>query len=164
MTDVEGLRPTPDRARETLFNWLQADVSGASCLDLFAGTGALGFEAASRGAHQVIMVEQQQALCDLIGQNMEMLNAEGVELIHADALQWLRACEQKFDLVFLDPPFFRNIHAIVCAILQEKDLLLTEARVYMESEPAVPVPTGFIIEKEGQTGRVKFRLLKKLQN
>lgn len=162
--DLEGLRPTPDRARETLFNWLQAGISGATCLDLFAGTGALGFEAVSRGAHQVIMVEQQLPLCDLIRQNTEMLKAEGVELIHADALQWLQSCEQKFDLVFLDPPFFRNIHDSVCVILLERDLILPDAWVYMESEPGVPVPAGFIVEKEGQAGQVKFRLLKKLQN
>ena len=155
------MRPTPDRARETLFNWLQAGINGAICLDLFAGTGALGFEAVSRGADRVVMVEQQQLLCDRIRQTMEMLKTDDIELVHADALQWIQTCEQKFDLVFLDPPFHRNIHKIVCAILLEKDLLLPDARVYMESEPAVPVPGGFIMEKQGQAGQVRFRLLKK---
>lgn len=161
---MKELRPTPDRTRETLFNWLQIRITGAICLDLFAGTGALGFEAASREAKKVVMIEHQKSLCDQINQNIKLLMADNIDVINADAMEWLETCDQKYDLVFMDPPFYRNIHENVCATLLEKDLLLPDARVYMESEPDVSVPDGYITEKEARAGQVIFRLLKKQQD
>ena len=104
--DSEGLRPTPDRVRETLFNWLGQELDGERCLDLFAGSGALGFEAASRGAAHVVMVEQAPKVLAALQENAKMLrDPPGVEIIRGDALQYLASTKSKFDLIFLDPPF-----------------------------------------------------------
>src|SRR6185369_8115241 len=103
-----GLRPTPDRVRETLFNWLGQDLSGLACLDLFAGSGALGFESASRGAARVVLVEKDRiALAELERSRLE-LGASQVEIVRSDALIFLRQKNARFDVVFLDPPFRQN--------------------------------------------------------
>ena len=103
---VEGLRPTPDRVRETLFNWLGQELDGWHCLDLFAGSGALGFEAASRGAARVVMIEQAPKVLAALHENHELLHKpSGVEIIRADAIQYLASTQAKFDLIFLDPPY-----------------------------------------------------------
>ena len=98
--DREGLRPTPDRVRETLFNWLQADIAGSRCLDLFAGSGALGFEAASRGAKSVVMLERDTATVDKLKDNINQLQAECIEAACIDAIEYLQADSQKFDVVY----------------------------------------------------------------
>ena len=107
VADRPGLRPTPDRVRETLFNWLGQDLSGWAVLDAFAGSGALGFEAASRGARPVVMIEADKALARSLGDTARRLNAAQVEVVAADALQWMQqaAGVQAFDLILLDPPF-----------------------------------------------------------
>src|SRR5690349_22897017 len=103
-----GLRPTPDRVRETLFNWLGQSLDGESCLDLFAGSGALGFEAASRGAARVVMVESDRAAFTALQAARETIGARAVELVHAEALAYLSRVRERFDVVFLDPPFGQN--------------------------------------------------------
>jgi len=131
VADVPGLRPTGDRARETLFNWLQGEVSGRHALDLFAGAGALGFEAASRGAASVLLVERDARLAASLRESATRLHAEAVQVECADALQWLaRAAQPRFDLVFLDPPFQAGLHAAAARALQP--WLAARAWVYVE--------------------------------
>ncbi len=103
--DAPGLRPTPDRVRETLFNWLGQDLTGMACLDAFAGSGALGFEAASRNASRVVMLESSRETVEVLKKNQEMLNARQVEIVQADAMSWMKRSQARFDLVLLDPPF-----------------------------------------------------------
>jgi len=107
--DQPGLRPTSDRVRETLFNWLQVDIPAANCLDLFAGSGALGFEAASRGAKQVTMIEQSAPACQVLKKNIQTLQAPQITCYQADALQWLLGNKQIFNIVFVDPPYSRDL-------------------------------------------------------
>src|SRR6187397_596042 len=99
------LRPTSDRVRETLFNWLGQDLTGVVCLDLFAGSGALGFEAASRGAARVVMVERDRAACASLKENRDLLGADRIEIVERDALEFLRQDGAQYDVIFLDPPF-----------------------------------------------------------
>ena len=133
------LRPTPDRVRETLFNWLGQDLSGKCCLDLFAGSGALGFEAASRGARRVVMVERDPAAWRALQANAELLAARKVELKRADALEFLRADDGCYDVVFLDPPFRADYWAQLLAKLPAH--MTPDAVVYCESgsRPALPL-------------------------
>jgi 16S rRNA (guanine966-N2)-methyltransferase len=127
-----GLRPTPDRVRETLFNWLGQTLEGLRCLDLFAGSGALGFEAASRGAARVVMVENDRAAFSALEAARERIGARAVELVHGDALRYLGQSRERFDVVFLDPPFRQNALPAVFARLEPR--LAANARVYAESE------------------------------
>lgn len=132
--DSPGLRPTGDRARETLFNWLSPKIHGARCLDLFAGSGALGLEAASRGAAKVTLVERQG---DLVGHLREVASSwpggERLDIVHADAMNWLAQAEASHDLVFVDPPFDSKLQGRVLELLIERNLLAPGARVYVES-------------------------------
>lgn len=157
---VEGLRPTPDRVRETLFNWLGQDLDGLHCLDLFAGSGALGLEAASRGAARVTLVEtdaraarQLQAHCETLGAG------EAVQVRRADALHFLRDAqpEQRFDVVFLDPPYALGLLPQCLAALPR--LLAPQARVYVEDAGALAAPPGWALLREGRAGRVHYGLL-----
>ena len=160
MPDVENLRPTPDRVRETLFNWLQNIIEGAKCLDLYAGTGALGFEAASRGAANVILIEQDRLLADQLAENINMLAATEVQLERADALSWLQRCTQQFDLVFLDPPFDQGLIEKSCNILRDKDCLGHKGMIYIEAERSLQLPSFLDIIKQGSAGHVKYVLAK----
>ena len=153
------LRPTPDRVRETLFNWLSGSVGGARCLDLFAGSGALGFEALSRGARAAVMVEQDRELVRRLEATREDLNAERAEIIHADALAWLAQQRDPFDIVFLDPPFHREYVKKTCALLVNRGHLTPSAYVYTETERGVPPPAPGLKElKQAQAGQVEYRL------
>src|SRR3954467_6592388 len=125
------LRPTPDRVRETLFNWLGQRLDGQSCLDLFAGSGALGFEAASRGAARVVMVESDREVFEALRQYKELLGASRVEPVLGDAFDYLRKTTDEFNLVFLDPPFRQNALGSVLELL--RDRLAPQARVYVEA-------------------------------
>lgn len=161
--DQPGLRPTPDRVRETLFNWLQHQLPGAQCLDLFAGSGALGFEAASRGASRVVLVEQAADACKILKQNMAKLNAgERMQLVQGDALQWLKQCDQSFDLVFVDPPYAAGLLPEVCALLARPGCLADEARVYLEQpsdRPLPELPVGWRVIREKKAGQVGYYLV-----
>lgn len=135
---LDGLRPTGDRVRETLFNWLQPDLPGATCLDLFAGSGALGFEAASRGAHRVTMIEKELAAFNALQGNQDRLttNTNELEIIHGDALTWLRrspSAAKHFDIVFIDPPFNSTLADAALSALTAGGWLSDSALVYIES-------------------------------
>ena len=134
IADVPGLRPTPDRVRETLFNWLQMTVPGARCLDLFAGSGALGFEALSREAAQVVLVEKHPVAFRQLQANAATLKAERAVLIPADAFAYLQGETDAFDLVFLDPPFRQGLPDQVLQVLMERSLLKPGGMVYLEHE------------------------------
>lgn len=155
------LRPTPDRVRETLFNWLGQDLTGRTCLDLFAGSGALGFEAASRGAKRVIMVERDAATIRALEASRVTLGADAVELQRADALEFLRADADLYDVVFLDPPFRADYLPRLWALLPQH--LAPGALVYCESAARAAAPEGWETWKEGRAGRVRYQLLKRIQ-
>lgn len=158
----DDLRPTPDRARETLFNWLDPMVDGADCLDLFAGTGALGFEALSRGANKVLMVEKNPALVQqLKQQSQQLMVADELQIINVDALQWLRTSSSKFDIVFLDPPFNENLLAGACELLVNKGHLQLGALIYVETGSEFNIDqNNFQLVNQSHAGQVQYMLLK----
>lgn len=159
MPEKRDLRPTPDRVRETLFNWLGQDLSGRACLDLFAGSGALGFEAASRGAARVVMVESDRTVLAALQKTRQAIGAMRIELIHGDAFDYLRRGDERFDVVFLDPPFRQNA---LPALLEALPARLTPgARVYVEA-PAPCEPDEFWRElKRSRAGQVSYQLLER---
>ncbi|QNM97388.1 16S rRNA (guanine(966)-N(2))-methyltransferase RsmD [Chitinimonas koreensis] len=157
--DGEGLRPTPDRVRETLFNWLGQELHGLACLDLFAGSGALGFEAASRGARRVVMVELARPALAALNDNRRLLGAQAVEVVAADALAWLGRGGERFDVVFLDPPFAGDLLPRALAALRPR--LADGARVYVESAEW-PELAGWEVLREGRAGLVRYGLLRAL--
>jgi len=152
-----GLRPTPDRVRETLFNWLGQDLPGWHCLDLFAGSGALGFEAASRGAERVVMIERDRAALEALEKNRAVLGASQVSILRADALAWLANDRESFDLIFIDPPFDSGLAEGVLADLAVH--LKPGGQAYVEQGAEVQAPPGFIIHRSGRAGRSHFALL-----
>jgi len=157
--DAPGLRPTPDRVRETLFNWLGQELTGMACLDVFAGSGALGFEAASRNALRVVMLESSRQAVDALKHNRELLKAERVEIQQAEALAWLRTCAEQFDVIFLDPPFSSDLmeQALPLAV----NLLKPEGWLYVEQADRIQAPDGFIIHRQGRAGQSHFALLRR---
>ena len=165
--DQPGLRPTPDRVRETLFNWLAPVIEGARCLDAFAGSGALGLEALSRGAAHVTLIEQAQPVVRQLQLNAERLGAtDRVRVVQADALAWLAASHPDgaggpFDLVFVDPPFDLGLLPGACALLDGGDWLAPAARVYLETAAQgdlPPLPAGWTLTRERTAGQVRFAL------
>jgi 16S rRNA (guanine966-N2)-methyltransferase len=151
------LRPTPDRVRETLFNWLGQRLDGCACLDLYAGSGALGFEAASRGAARVVMVEADRAVLAALRRSRERLAAEQVEIVVGDALEYLARAGEHFDVVFLDPPFRQNALPALLAKLPPR--LQPGARVYLEAADAVQAAGPWRELKRGRAGQVSYQLL-----
>lgn len=152
-----GLRPTPDRVRETLFNWLGQNLSGLACLDLFAGSGALGFEAASRGAARVVLVEQERAVVETLHASRAALDATNVEIVAADALAYLAGERGRFDVVFLDPPFRQNVLSAVLPALPPR--LAPSARVYLEAALPLPVSAPWHELRRKRAGQVSYQLL-----
>ena len=151
-----GLRPTPDRVRETLFNWLGQWLDGESCLDLFAGTGALGYEAASRGAARVVMVESDRAAYSALQMTRETIGARNVELVYGDALDYLQRAHERFGVVFLDPPFRQNA---LPAVLERLEPRLAEgARVYIEAPAASTLGGRWRELKRARAGQVSYQL------
>lgn len=157
--DGEGLRPTPDRVRETLFNWLGQELYGQSCLDLFAGSGALGFEAASRGASRVVMVEMARPALAALQSNRALLQASAVEIVGADAIAWLARSSEQFDVVFLDPPFASELLPRALAAIAPR--LKPEGCVYIETADW-PELTGWEVLRQGKAGVVHYGLLQPL--
>lgn len=159
----EGLRPTTDRTKETLFNWLMQDVANAVCLDMFAGSGSLGLEALSRHAQQVTLVEKQKDIAGSLRNIRKLLNADEqvLQIINQDALSWLSTCTQKFDIVFIDPPFKKNLLQPVVEALLEKNLLQDNALIYIEHEIELPwsVPASLRELKRKSTRQVTSLLL-----
>lgn len=159
-----GARPTPDRVKETLFNWLGSRVEGAACLDLFAGSGSLGFEAASRGAASVTMVEIDASLASHLHRERERLGALGIDIVRGDALQWLRQATGRFDIVFLDPPFSTPLLDRSCRSLATSACLAPDALLYLECEQArgvPPLPEGFELIRAGRAGAVRYHLARR---
>ena len=158
VADKPGLRPTPDRVRETLFNWLGQDLAGWRVLDAFAGSGALGFEAASRGAVRVVMIERDPASVAALQENRVRLGADAVEIVRAEALAWIDATDRRFDVVFLDPPFRQNLLPAALARLSQR--LAEGGRVYAEADHAVEEP-GWRVLKHARAGQVHYQLLQR---
>jgi len=151
-----GLRPTPDRVRETLFNWLGQWLDGQSCLDLFAGTGALGFEAASRGAARVVMVESDRTAFDALQATRQTIGAASIEVVFGDALAYLAREGERFDVVFLDPPFRQNALPAVFERLGRR--LKSGARVYAESDEPIAPGAAWQELKRDRAGQVSYQL------
>ena len=161
VADVDGLRPTPDRVRETLFNWLTGSIEGSRCLDLYAGSGALGFEAASRGASKVLLVEKHEGAVASLRKQASELGADQIEVVHADVARWLQGTATPFDIVFLDPPYASADLGALCARLQQHRWLAPGALVYLEtraSQEALELPAGWEFLRRQKAGQVMYHL------
>ncbi len=163
IADVEGLRPTGERIRETLFNWLAPTIDGAHCLDLYAGTGALGLEALSRGALSVVFVEKSAIAARQLETNIKLLDANGAGVLNQDAKAFLKSEPgQRFDVVFLDPPFALDAVEETCRLLADTGHLADDALVYIEDDRArvvAPLPEGWRELRNKTTGNVRYRLI-----
>ncbi len=161
--EVEGLRPTSERIRETLFNWLGPRVYGTRCLDLFAGTGALGLEALSREASEVVFVESSSKAVRALRNSIETLEAESAKIVQGDAFDYLRRSEPaSFDIVFLDPPFSDNSTDDLCRLIAERKLLLPGGFIYIEQDrqSALPdLPEGWQVTRSKTAGNVRYSLI-----
>lgn len=159
---IEGIRPTPDRVRETLFNWLAADIRGACCADLFAGSGALGLEALSRGARQCVFIDSAPAAIRSLSQQAEELGATERALFHAETSErYLLVAEETFDIVFIDPPYHQGLVAPTVSALDQRGLLAEQAWVYIETavdEALPPLPDQWELHRDKQAGDVAYRL------
>lgn len=158
---AERVRPTPDRVRETLFNWLGEAVEGARCLDLFAGTGALGFEAASRGAAAVVMVDSDRSIAEALRETACALGAGNVEVVCADALAFRPPAEHRFDIVFLDPPYAGPAPETALARLDRMGALAAHCLVYIETDrdaEGLELPGGWRLLHARRAGRVRYHL------
>ncbi len=159
--EVEGLRPTPDRIRETLFNWLSAKIVGADCLDLYCGSGALGFEAASRGANSVLMVDLEAAVITQINANRQILNAACIQIHQADVLKFLDNEALAKDIVLIDPPFAQGLVEPTIAKLETNGWLKFNSYIYIETEATLvelAVPKNWLLHREKKAGEVLSRL------
>jgi 16S rRNA (guanine966-N2)-methyltransferase len=163
--DLEGLRPTADRVRETLFNWLQERIVRADCLDLFAGSGACGIEALSRGAKQVTFLDVSPLAIEAIRSNLGLLQAGGFSLVCEDSLTWLSSLKRPegpcFDIAFIDPPFASSLLGRSIAALEASGLLREEALIYLEAAQeieSVQVPGNWQLRKSKRAGMVYYYL------
>jgi 16S rRNA (guanine966-N2)-methyltransferase len=163
--DVAGLRPTPDRVRETVFNWLQFDLAGRRCLDLFAGSGALGFESLSRGAAEAIFVERDAAAADAIRAMLGALRCERGHVVQEDALAWLgRGLSRPFDVVYVDPPYGQRLLPATLEQLERGGWLAPDAYIYLEdaAEHGVPdLPAGWGLHRSKRAGDVGYHLARR---
>lgn len=164
--DAPGLRPTPDRVRETLFNWLASYIGGARVLDAFTGSGALFLEALSRGASSGIALDLNTEAINNLRRNLELLDCDSAEVLRADALQYLsNTAERGFDIVLLDPPFHQDLLLTACQLLESNNWLNERAWIYTESEQApssLAVPNTWRLHREKHTGQVYYALWQKL--
>lgn len=163
--DAEGLRPTTDRIRETVFNWLQPYIYQSYCLDAFAGSGVLGFEALSRGARELVFIENNIKTVHGLRENIDKLDAQNASVFHQDALSWLQSAarkhiENKFDLVFLDPPFHSELLARSCTLLDSSGCLAEDAIIYVEHniDTDIDIPGNWTALKEKKAGQVAYKL------
>ncbi|GIX31611.1 MAG: ribosomal RNA small subunit methyltransferase D [Porticoccaceae bacterium] len=159
--DRPGLRPTADRLRETLFNWLAADLPGSRCLDAFAGSGALGIEALSRGAAQVVFLERDGAAAAALAANLSLLGAEGGRVVRDDALRWLAHTDEPFQIAFLDPPFAGQLLERVLDLLAARRLVVPGGWVYLESpaRASPALPPSWRLHRQAQVGAAVGRLV-----
>jgi 16S rRNA (guanine966-N2)-methyltransferase len=160
-----GVRPTPDRVRETLFNWLQGVIPSARCLDLYAGSGALGFEALSRGAESVVLVDQDVRVIQQLQSNIERLGARGAQVIWKNALEFIPEWQgAPFEVVFLDPPYRDQALALCCQKLEDVRALTSPAWIYMEdargaAEPPIPDNWRYLHRKHA--GQINYYLARR---
>lgn len=154
--DLPDLRPTPDRVRETLFNWLGQRLDGLVCLDAFAGSGALGFEAASRGAARVVMLEPERRTFDALLKNAQVLAQNGVEVLRRNAQSHLAGTQERYDLIFLDPPFASELLPGILPLAATR--LAPGGRIYVES-PRPLAPADMVVLRAGSAGQSHFCLL-----
>lgn len=168
--DAEGLRPTGDRIRETLFNWLQRDLPGSRCLDLFAGSGALGFEALSRGAKSVLLLEKQRKLVDQLQQHKQRLGAENCQILQQDSLLWLQQGLQQgpqqaetrpFDIIFLDPPYAMQLLPQCFQLIEQKGWLREGGLLYVEQaqNQNLSLSSRWQTVRNKRSGQVEYSLL-----
>ncbi len=162
---LPGLRPSPDRVRETLFNWLQLQIAGSRCLDLFAGSGALGLEALSRGAAHCTFVDSQPVAIRCIGEHLKTLRCDAGVTLCRSATEALRtAPAQPFDIVFLDPPFRQQLLGPCCELLEANGWLAGNALIYIEAgadEALPPLPASWTLHRDKRAGQVAYRLLRR---
>ncbi len=161
---IQGLRPTPSRIRETLFNWLAADLPGSHCLDLFAGSGALGFEALSRGADRVTMIEKNRDITNALQQNKRVLDANGLSILNQDAMGGIAKLDpmNTFDILFCDPPFNQHLMEPLIQAIENSTVLSEAAKLYIETEKSLTsleFPANWSLLKEKTAGDVRYRLL-----
>jgi len=162
--DVEGLRPTTDRVRETLFNWLQPVVHGAAVLDVFAGSGALGFEALSRGAGSLTLIEKNPQAAKQLMENIQTLKSADAQVKQTDALHFLAQQQTPFDLIFLDPPFSKGLLPECIALIESNNLLADNGWIYIESEQdlaSLNLPSSWGLHREKKAGQVRLCLYQK---
>jgi 16S rRNA (guanine966-N2)-methyltransferase len=164
--DLAGVRPTSDRVRETLFNWLAPVIEGARCLDLFAGTGALGIEAKSRGAADCVFVERDRVLSQQLSDTLARLKVDGARVYNADSMAWLNSAQQRFDIVFLDPPFTQDLWADAARKLEQNGWLAPAAWIYVETAVGAShtLPENWILSREGRAGAVNFALYRRAES
>lgn len=167
VANVPGLRPTSDRVRETVFNWLTMITPGAKILDVFSGTGALSMEALSRGASSAVLLEKSPVAARTLKSNLALLKAERAQIVETDSLNWLnQPAETTFDLVFLDPPFRMNLLEPACQLLESNGYLHANSRIYIEVEKELtplPVPENWQLEKSKTSGQVNVSLFTRLE-
>lgn len=160
--DADGLRPTGDRIRETLFNWLAPEIQGAHCLDLFAGSGALGLEALSRGAESSLLLEKNAEAARQLKSNLQLLQASNGRVEQADSLDWLTRQQpaQRFDIIFIDPPFALELWEKIAAALEAGNWLSDSAIIYLEAprDAQLQLPANWQLHRDKQAGQVSFRL------
>ncbi|MEZ8826685.1 16S rRNA (guanine(966)-N(2))-methyltransferase RsmD [Vibrio amylolyticus] len=159
--DLEGLRPTTDRVKETLFNWLAQDVPQAKCLDLFAGSGGLGFEAASRQAESVTLIELNKQAYNQLSVNAKAVKAENINVINSDSLTYLKQPGTPFDIVFIDPPFRKGLLGEAIELLEQNNWLSDDALIYVETEKELTlegIPSHWVSHREKTTGQLTYRL------
>jgi len=159
------LRPTPDRVRETVFNWLAPVIVGANCLDAFAGSGALGFEALSRGAAQATFIDESSVVIKTLKETAERLDAKNADIYRANVPEQLHKPKKLFDIVFLDPPFQKNILLPTCFFLEEQNFLAKEAYIYLEASDFLQqntLPQNWELLKQKKAGHVAYHLVKRL--
>jgi len=162
VAEIEGLRPTGDRIRETLFNWLDAEIDGARCLDLFAGSGVLGLEALSRGAGQVVALESSRVAVNALNEAAQLLDTSALQVMQLDAVQWLKSKPAgPFDLVFIDPPFQAGLLDESLALLAASNSLTAGALIYIErdrNDDPPQLPAGWQVHKDKVAGSVSYAL------
>lgn len=160
--DAEGLRPTTDRVKETLFNWLAQDVPQAKCLDLFAGSGGLGFEAASRQAEMVTLIELNSSAFKQLQSNIAALNASNLTAVNSDALSYLKQAGTPHHVVFIDPPFRQGLLDETIQLLEQNGWLADDALIYIETEKELTldnvIPAHWHLHREKTAGQVSYRL------
>ncbi|NOX43581.1 MAG: 16S rRNA (guanine(966)-N(2))-methyltransferase RsmD [Gammaproteobacteria bacterium] len=167
--DEPGLRPTPERVRETLFNWLQPFITGSRCLDLFSGSGALAFEAFSRGAHNVTIVDANRDVISVLKKNIELLNIKNACLLQTDATKMCALNNTQghtFDIVFLDPPYKKNFVSPCCVGLENNNYLAPVSYIYIEAEYTVTdqmLPDTYSVIRNKKAGNVNYHLIKREQ-